>query len=170
MKSLSKSISVLALAVLAGCTPAKLTQPQLTSDTPETEVIVYRDGAFNAGGVQMIFGEEETDYITLRNDEWKAMQLDSGETRLFVRSNQADKPFYLETDLAPEARMCFRAYPNPSNYGKALLLNLAYFLGNTFLLEEVECPEDSVLAENITDFQTQEEVDAAVEADAEPEE
>ncbi len=149
---LATTLSVL----LVGCTPAKLVQPEPTAADQQAEVIIYRDGGYNAGGVQMIFGEEERDYVILKNDEWKALQLDSGTTDLFVRSNQGDKPFYLTTELPPSERKCFRAYANPSNYAKALLLNLAYFFGNTFLMEEMDCPSEKTLAEKIEGYPQEE--------------
>jgi len=140
-------IGVVGLAVIAvGCSPMRAMKLETPPATERADVLVYRESAFNAGGITMVFGADKADLLELGNNTYVEIPLRAGEHELFVRSTQADQPFALKTSLAPADRKCFRGYPNPSNIGKAILLPMAYLMGNTFLLEEVACPAPEVLA------------------------
>jgi hypothetical protein len=132
-------VSVLS-SLAVGCTPARIVTPTSTGEGKEvSSILVYRTIDLNAGGISLIFGADETDYFTLKSDEYAELQLQPGTYQFFVRSNQADKPFVLEEVLNPGDHKCLRAYANPHNYWKALTL-VGYYFGNTFKIEEVECP------------------------------
>jgi hypothetical protein len=106
---------------------------------------VYRTVDLNAGAISLIFGADGTDFLTLRNEEYAELRLPAKTYQFFVRSNQADKPFVLEEVLSPGDHKCFRAYANPHNYWKALLL-VGHYFGSTFRIVEVECPSQDKLA------------------------
>lgn len=128
--------------VTAGCTPMQVKPlPTATADA-RAKVVVYREGGFNAGGISMIFGIDGLDQLSLPNGGHSQLYLRPGEHEVFVRSDQADRPFRLKTSIAHNEIKCFRAYANPANYGKAFLGNIAYWLGNAFKVREVVCGDD----------------------------
>jgi hypothetical protein len=133
-------------ALAAGCTPVKPTKLETPPAAERADVLVYRESAFNAGGIGMVFGANKVDFLEMGNNTYVEIPLRAGEYELFVRSTQADQPYVLKTALAPADKKCFRAYANPSNIGKAVLLPFAYYMGHTFLLDEVACPAAEALA------------------------
>lgn len=135
---------VLAAAVLAaGCTPAKIVKMPAAEPAQSAQVFIYRETAFNAGGVTMIFGENKTDHIELNNSQYAEFQAAAGTHDYFVRSNQADQPYVLRVELLAGEKKCLKAYANPANIGK-VLLPMAHYMGNTFLLAAGDCltPEE----------------------------
>ena len=141
------SLLVFALSSLAvGCTPAHISAPSSPREGENVaSILVYRTIDLNAGGISLIFGADGTDFFTLKSDEYAALRLPARTFQFFVRSNQADKPYVLERVLNPGDHKCFRAYAKPHNYWKALTL-VGYYFGNTFRIEEVECPSHETLA------------------------
>lgn len=136
---------LLAGLFLAGCTPVKLTRLQAPEESQRSEVLVFRESSFNAGGIGMVFGSDGNDYVSLSNDQYAQLQFRPGSYNFFVRSTQGDKPFVLPMALGARESRCLKAYANPANLGKAVL-PVAYLLGNTFLLEQVNCPTKEELA------------------------
>jgi len=136
---------LLVCQVLASCTPARLSRLQLPDESQRSEVLVYREPAFNAGGVSMVFGAEGKDYVSLWNGEYALMYFLPGAYNFFVRSNQADQPFFLPVSLSTNDKKCIKAYPTPANIGK-VLLPFIYHFSNTFLLEEVSCLSEGELS------------------------
>ena len=138
-------VSVLS-SLAAGCTPAQLATPRSPREGEKaSSILVYRTIDLNAGGVSLIFGADETDFFTLKSDEYAELRLPAKTYQFFVRSNQADKPYVFEEVLNPGDHKCLRAYANPHNYWKALTL-VGYYFGNTFKIKEVECPSHDKLA------------------------
>lgn len=127
------------LAILAGCTPMHA-QPLPVVSGPHASVTLYREGAYNAGAMPMIFGEADRDYVEIYNANFWKFDVAPGEHTFFVRSNQADQPFTLKSTLVADQSLCLTGYANPNNYLKALTGGIAYLLGNTFLLKEASCP------------------------------
>ena len=136
-----------ALVLSVGCTSFQVKQLEIVNPDNRSEILVYRESALNAGGMGLIFGVNGDDYVKLRNDSYSFMYLKSGSYDLFVRSDQADQSYTLSVDLETGEKQCFRAYPNPSNIAKAIFLGLAYYMGNTFLLEKSECMTEDELKE-----------------------
>lgn len=132
--------------VVSGCTPAKLTPLKMPVHSAKSEILIYRGPAFNAGGASMVFGADESDYITLENGTYAEIFLAPESYRFFVRSTQGDRPYVLPIKLVAYDKKCLRAYANPSNYAKIALLGLGSLLGNSFLMEEVQCPPEETLS------------------------
>ncbi len=145
LKVILVSCSIIALFSIQGCTPAHMVK---VSDDPmidNSKVLIYRESAFNASGMPMIFGENESDYTQLWNDDYTEIKVDNANHIFFVRSNQADIPYALPLDMEDGKNRCLKGYANPKNLAKALFFP-SYYWGNTFLLEEVECPSDTELS------------------------
>ncbi len=143
-KVMMVAAAVIALTAIQGCTPAQVVPISDDFTIDNSKVLIYRESAFNAAGVPMIFGEDEKDYKVLWNDDYTEIQLDKKNHLFFVRSNQADVPFKLPVDLKDGKTKCFKGSANPNNWAKAFFPP-AYYMGNTFLLEEVVCPNDAEL-------------------------
>lgn len=138
-------LGLIALAVIQGCSPAQITPIPNSADVADAQVLIYRESAFNAAGVPMIIGEDKSDYKQLWNEDYVELIFDEGSHVLYVRSNQADVPFRLPVELKQEGKKCLKGYANPSNWMK-VFFPPAYFMGNTFLLEEVPCPSGEELS------------------------
>jgi hypothetical protein len=146
VKHISITAPLLAL-IAAACTPAQLTPLKIPEASKQSEIIVFREPALNAAASELVFGADDTDYVTLRNGNYAQMYLDPRTYRFFVRSIGADQPYVLTVTLNPNDHKCFKAYANPSNLAKAALFALAYYMGNTFLLEESACLSAEDLSE-----------------------
>jgi hypothetical protein len=146
MKNVAKVIgAIVVLATVAGCTPMQVKPlPQVQAGQEKASVLVYRETAFNAAGIEMIFGINDADLYPLHNANYATLTLPAGQHELFVRSNQADRPYRLTMTLAGGDAKCIRAYANPANVGKAFM-PIAYYLGNSFLMNEVPCPTEETL-------------------------
>lgn len=122
---------------LAACTPAHLTKlPAPTSES--SELIIYREAAFNAGGAKLVFGANDSDYASLWNEQYTKTLIQPGSYKFYVRSTGADQPFIIPITIEPRKRLCLKAFPNPVNIAKVFFFP-AYYFGNTFLLEQVNC-------------------------------
>jgi hypothetical protein len=140
-------VVVLGLVVMAiGCTPARIATLEPPPEAERSEVLVYRGSAFNAGGMTAIFGVDRNDYLKLGTDTYAELRLVPKTYEFFVRTNEADRPFRLTIELKQNDRRCLEAYPNPKNLMKVPLFFVGYWLGNTFLLKEVDCPKSDELA------------------------
>jgi len=151
---------ILLLQVLAvGCTPtpARLTPLKVSDETQRSEVIVYRESAFNWATRKLVFGADGEDYVTLRNADYAQLYLSPKMYQFFVRSEYADRPYVLTATLNANDRKCMKAYANPANWGTLpqvvdfvlplpLVGTWVTFAGNRFLLEEVTCPSPEDLA------------------------
>jgi hypothetical protein len=136
---------MVATVLLAACTPAHLTPLKAPTASERAELLVYRESAFNAGGVGLIFGADGQDYTALGNSQYAQVYLTPGPYQFFARSTQGDRPYVLPLNMATSQRICLKAYANPANLAKAVL-PLAYYFGHTFLLEQVACPTAEELA------------------------
>ncbi|MCX2802495.1 hypothetical protein OQJ68_11930 [Microbulbifer thermotolerans] len=141
-----KIISLLLFITIAvGCAPARIVSIPAPAENEKSTLLVYRESAFNAGGVGLIFGADSRDYVKLGNSDYSEIELKNGHYKFFVRSDQADKPYILAEELKAGDKKCLKAYANPANLGKALV-PLAYYMSHTFLLEKIECPSEEELS------------------------
>lgn len=131
--------------ILSGCAPAHLTTLKKPPDSAKAEVLVYREAAFNAGAGSMIVGTNDQDIVELYGDRYATIQLPAGEHTFFARAIGGDQPFKLTVSLKPNELTCIKGIPNPANLAKALV-PIAFYLGNTFLLEPTSCPSKKELA------------------------
>lgn len=122
----------------------KVSTPAVQPGQPTVSVLVYREPAFNSGGVSVYFGEGEKYYLALSNSEYGELVLPTGPHRFLV-TTRGSQDFFLDTELNETGLICFKAYANPSNYAKTLvpiLMNLT----SLFLLERVQCPSKEYLS------------------------
>jgi hypothetical protein len=134
-------VAVIFSAVLiVACTPARIASLDPPKESEQSELMVYRATALNAGGLKAIFGADGKDYLELGTDTYAELLLVPKTYDFFVRTNQADRRYVFKLELKPNERKCLEAYPNPDNSMKVPLLFVGYWLGSTFLLKEVECP------------------------------
>ena len=144
LKIISFTSSIIVLFALQGCTPAQLVKVSNNPMIDNSKVLIYRESAFNSSGIPMIFGEDQSDYKSLWNDDYTEIRVDNKSHIFFVRSNQADIPYALPLDMKDGKNRCLKGYANPRNFAK-ILFPPSYYWGNTFLLEEVECPSKAEL-------------------------
>ena len=134
-----------------GCTPMQITPLEVTDTNNRSEVIIHRESAFTAGGVNMIFGANSNDYVKLGNGRYASMYLRPGNHELFVRSDQGDKPYLLNIDLPANETTCLRAFIDSSSVGVAVLGGPIGFLAtrgsSTFNIEKIECLSKEKLSE-----------------------
>ena len=125
--------------LLAGCTPATVVLLPPTDASDRAEIVVFREPAVGARGMQMVFGADGSDYVVLDDGEYARIYVQPSHYDFFVRSAQKDIPSRLALPVERQVTKCLRAYANPDNTLKALFPP-AYYAGSTFLLEEVQCP------------------------------
>lgn len=130
---------------LLGCTPANLVRLNMPPESERAEVQVYREPAFNASGIGLLFGAGNKDFVQLSNGEYARLYLPAGAHSFFARSTQADKPYELAISLVANQKTCLKASANSKNLAKTLL-PLAYYLSSTFQLEQVNCLSDVEIA------------------------
>lgn len=146
MKIRHLCLLVISVLLISSCTPAKFVRLSNPIESERSEVFVYRESAFNSGGVNAIFGANGNDYVKLGNSTFAELALPAGSHEFFVRSDQADVPFTHTLHLTVGAKKCLRIFPNPGNLKKSLEITpFSFFTSNTFALEEVTCPSSDVL-------------------------
>lgn len=136
-----KQLSVFCLCmslVIVGCTPAKITRLQLPDDSQRSEILVYRETSFNAEGIDMVFGADGNDYVSLRNGQYAHMYFRPGTYSFFVRSVGMDQPHVLTISVNANDTVCLKAFADPANYGKSLM-PILYHVSSTFLIERANC-------------------------------
>ncbi len=139
-------VALVVSSLLAGaCTPANLTRLRMPVESQRAEVLIYRESSVLASLGGLIFGANRQDYVILSNGSYAQIYLSPNTYEFFVRSTGADQPYVLGITLSANTRKCLKGYPNPSNILKSLLFIPAYYMGNTFLLEEVACPSSEEL-------------------------
>lgn len=145
---MNKSLTLLivcAAASLTACAPAHISQLRKSTGSGNSEVLVYREYAFNAGGASLIFGIDKNDLVELYGDRYSILRLPVGEHTFFARSNGGDQPFSLQLQVKANERTCIKAFPNPANFAKSLM-PISHLFGNSFLLERSACPTKEELA------------------------
>ncbi len=145
MKLKSTASIVAICALFSGCAPAHLTTLKKPQDSVKAEVLVFREAAFNAGAGAMIVGINDQDIVELYGDRYATMQLSEGTHTFFARAMGGDQPFKLSVSLKSNEMTCIKGYPNSANLAKALV-PMAFYFGNTFLLETTACPPKEELA------------------------
>lgn len=143
MRKICAAVGV--ILVLSGCAPAKLVPMSRPQETNQSTLLVYRESAFNSGGVDAVFGSGQQDWVALGTKSYAVLQITPDSHEFFVRSTQADQPFVFKATVVQAETKCLRVFPNPGNFAKALL-PISYMAGNTFMLEEAVCPNAEILA------------------------
>lgn len=133
------------VAALSACSSTPIVLLQRPDVSSRAEVTVYRDYAFNAGGVSLAVGVGSSAFAILENSEYVFVELPPGMQEFFVRARSAD-PTLLKLSLDPGSHTCLRAVADPGNLGKVLLPPLLMASGYHFLLERTTCRSDELLA------------------------
>lgn len=124
MKIIKLLSAIATVQFIQACTPAQLVNIPDDPAIDNGKVLVYRESAFNAAGVPMIFGQGEADHKELWNSDYVELEYDEGHKVFFVRSSQADVPYKLPVHGTNDNKICLKGYANPDNYIKAPLLLL----------------------------------------------
>jgi hypothetical protein len=135
------------LLLLSGCASMPLVSPKMPDASNRAEVIVFRESAFNAGGVSLTFGANGQALVYLSNAEFASIHLEPGTYRFFVRA-RSDDPATLDlTTLKANDRRCFKTYANPLNVAKNFVpFGRLLIKDPAFIVQEVECPPSEELA------------------------
>jgi len=130
-------------ASLAGCKSFPITEPEITSGSNATTVVIYREPAFNSAAGSAYFGEGEKTYVALNNSEYTEIKFPIG-SHIFHVTAQAGDPFRFGVELKSQTSTCIKVYANPANYAKTLIPILFHFT-NIFKADVVPCPDDKFL-------------------------
>ena len=138
-------VLTVAFTLLTGCASVPLVQPRMPDASNRAEVVIFRESAFNAGGVGVSFGADEQAFVTLGNSEYASIFIPPGTYKFFVRARSAD-PTTLSQTLKAGDRRCLRTVADPSNLAKVVIPIVMMASGYGFLLEELPCPSGDQLA------------------------
>lgn len=134
---------IIGLAAITGCTPLQVKPMPNVTQGPKATVVIYRESAYNLGGVPMIVGLDGNDYLELYNREFTKLTVPAGNHELFLRSNQADRPKKLAITLAENESRCFKGFADPQNYVKAFV-GITYYLTSAYVIVEMPCALDII--------------------------
>ena len=138
-----KKICVLFSVLVSACASVS-TDVRLTHDgVPQAELLVFRESLFLASAVGLYFGESGKYFFVLDNDEYARVKIDAG-AHIFQAKAHASPAFELKVNVEAGKTTCIKGHANSAAAG-ALLIP---FIGNavsSFVLEQVECPNDKVL-------------------------
>ncbi|MFN3579993.1 MAG: hypothetical protein ACK4VV_05925 [Pseudomonas sp.] len=138
-------LAVLAVVLVSGCATVSRDMALTTEGSPQSEVMIYRPGAFPAGAGGMLVGYSDQYFGSLRNNQYMRVRLDSGIYDFQVKANGSPASS-LRVNLEPDAAVCLRSNINPA-VATVVLLPFASNMIAWFQLSQVECPDASVLAD-----------------------
>ena len=136
---------ILLLPVFTGCASQPVTSLLRPSAANQGELLIYRESSFIAGAVSLTVGVGSDAFATIDNSEYVRVQLAPGQHEIFVRARMAD-PTRLRISLARDARVCIRTSASPNTLAKVVIPVTLIARGYHFYLDEVPCPDDTVLA------------------------
>ncbi|HEY1773599.1 MAG TPA: hypothetical protein VGH91_10455 [Gammaproteobacteria bacterium] len=139
MKRYLAGLSALGCIGLSACTPANIRTLKTPDPAHQATLIVYRNSAFYAAGLDAIVGVDGSDITELPTHSLAILNLEPGQHDLFVRSNQADTPFHLPVKLEEKQTVCLEAKPRSGNTVASLLMPLAPLATGVFELDSTEC-------------------------------
>ncbi|MBN4055197.1 hypothetical protein JYU12_00475 [bacterium AH-315-K03] len=125
--------------LLNGCAaPAKIKQLKHVNESKRATITIHRNSSFNAVLANVIVGIDGNDLAIMSTKQLLSLYIEEGNHKIYVRSEAADKPFYMDIAVNAGEAACYETYPNPSNLAKSLM-PLSYYAGNTFKLKESTC-------------------------------
>jgi hypothetical protein len=128
-----------------GCTSLSNDVKLVTDSNKEpAKLLVYREGAFQAGAVSLYVGKDDKYFLKLRNDQYGEVNIDAGSHTLLAKAD-ASPSSELQVTLLPKERLCLASKPNPKMLG-AVIIPLVANMVPTFVLEQIECPSSAVLS------------------------
>ena len=142
MKLLARFLLPL-VALLAGCASTEVVLLKRPPPGASTEVLVFREWAFNQGGANVRFGAEGKNIVVLGTSEFATVQFAPGTYQLFAQGNTGD-PYVAALTLEKGKSRCVRVEPSPGNLGRAFV-PFAWHIGHIFRFDERPCPTDEQL-------------------------
>ena len=131
--------------VATGCTSLSNDVKLVTDSNKETaKLLVYREGAFQAGAVSLFVGKDDKYFLKLRNNQYGEVDIDSGSHILQAKAH-ASPSSETQITLLPKEKVCLASKPNPKMLGAIIVPLVANMVPN-FILEQVECPNSDVLS------------------------
>jgi hypothetical protein len=129
----------------SGCSTISKDMTLATEGSPQSEVLIYRPGAFPAGANAMLIGYGGQYFGSLRNNQYMRFQVNSGVYDFQVKAN-GSSAFELPVKLEPDSTVCMRSSINPAVVGVSLVPFAANLIA-WFNLSQVDCPDANVLAD-----------------------
>lgn len=128
-----------AALLLAGCASTPVSPLPRAAPDAQGEVVVFRESAFAAGGVDLTVGVGSVAYANIGNTEKVRALLPPGDHEIFVRARSSD-PTKVRISLQKGAVVCLRTSSNPNTLAKVLVPVVLIATGYHFFLDEVPCP------------------------------
>ncbi|RUO18512.1 hypothetical protein CWE08_11385 [Aliidiomarina iranensis] len=140
------AIVFLPLIVFTGCTSIS-TDAQLVTNTNKgtASILVYRESAFQAGGVSLFVGKDDEYFMELRNNQYAQVEIDAGKHLIQAKAS-GSPPSSIDIELEENKTVCLAGKPNPEMAG-AMLIPFVANMVPTFTLEKVSCPSAEKLEE-----------------------
>ncbi|HIG62451.1 MAG TPA: hypothetical protein EYQ22_16330 [Gammaproteobacteria bacterium] len=144
---------VMVIAIfLSGCTTLSKNVQLVSEGTTQSEIVIYRASAFQAGAVSMYLGEKNRYFIELQNNQYAKFMIDSGNHLFQAKANASPaSELYLETK--PNVKYCLTVEPNPDMLG-AVIIPLIANMVPTFIVKDTSCPGDEFLKDYQQVFNT----------------
>lgn len=141
----SLALAAFSALLLAGCASQPIVAIQKPSASAQTEVLVYRESSFIAGGVSLAVGTGSSAFASLSNAEYVLVNLPAGERDVFVQARSAEAT-RVRLNLQHGSRVCLRTSSSPSTVAKVALPITLAVTGYHFYLDVVPCPTAEVLS------------------------
>lgn len=142
---LSGRISLsIAVVWLVGCAVVPATPLVRPSPDAQGEVVVFREWAFVAGGLELTVGAGQDAFASLANSEKVHALFPVGRHEIFVRMKGAE-PTRVEIDVRKGERICLKTIASSSTYAKVIVPVALMASGYHFHLDAVPCPSQSEL-------------------------
>ena len=136
---------VLVSLMLDGCASAPILPLPRPAANTGGEVVVFRQHALAAGGVDLAVGADDKAFALLSNDEKTRALLPVGEHEIYVRARSAE-PTKVRVMVKMGSTVCLRTSADPNTFIKALVPITLIATGYHFFLDEVPCPPQAELA------------------------
>jgi hypothetical protein len=132
-------------SLVAACASAPIMPLPRPAPDAKGEVIVYRESAFAAGGVNLSVGSGNVAFASIANSEKVRATLSIGEHEIFVQARNAE-PTRVRVTIRKEGLVCLRTSSSPSTYAKVAIPVTLILTGYHFYLDEVPCPQTAELS------------------------
>lgn len=129
---------VILSTIIASCTPARINSDGkvLIDAQKGGKIIIKRESTTRFMLTQSVFGYDDQDYLTLYDGEAKSLVVPSGRHELFIRSNQADRKFFLKLDVKDGDKMCLKIKTSDDLVIVKLIFPFMFWLTNAFELKQ----------------------------------
>jgi hypothetical protein len=122
---------------LSNCTPAWIVKDSYPIDTKTSKVKITREDSYDFMAIPAIFGYDKKDKLRLWKGDVLELDVPVGKQELFVRSNQADRPFKFNIEIKENELLCLTIHPELKPYIKFILFPF-FFFSHAFKMEKSE--------------------------------